>query len=138
MERHRLDVAAERGGVQTAVENGAELNAFLLGVAGAALEGRASTADAGVTSLLSVFGALRGLVRTNPAVSVTLGVVADQGKAAATEAWATSAQESRREQHQRQGCCRGGLHDRCTPAPEERGLFPPMRSGGRAGLFRRS
>jgi len=96
---YRLDWAADHStigdldGLQTAVENGARLNGFLLGVAGADLEAKASQADAGVKSMLSVLGSLRGLVRTNPATSVALGAVVGQAQTAATDAWATSAED---------------------------------------------
>ena len=96
---YRLDWAADHSttdhldGMRTAVENGAQLNGFLLGVAGVDLEAQASQSDAGVKSLLSVLGALRGLVRTNPATAMTLGVVVGQAQSAASDAWATSAQD---------------------------------------------
>jgi len=96
---YRLDWAADHSttddpqGLRTAVENGARLNGFLLGVAEADLEAKASQSDAGVKSLLSVLGALRGLVGTNPATGVTLGVVVGQAQTAATDAWATSAED---------------------------------------------
>ena len=96
---YRLNWAAEHStpgdpsSVQTAVENGAQLNGFLLGVADADQEARASEADAGVTSLLSAFAALKGLVRAHPATRATLGLVIGQAQTAATQKWATSAQD---------------------------------------------